>query len=133
LVQLRVEWHWDPHVGRPKRLSGHEELLAVSYDTQALVWLGEQAPAGIGADGDTLRRLEQSAGADGARRLFVIPEGEDGHVTLQFQPRQPGTAPAVEPFRVFVAFASPSSHVLTAEAALPSDDSQLASMNRTLR
>lgn len=120
-VLLHIAWRWVPPSGQPD-WRGREELLAVSFDTQALAWAGEQAPAGTGARGEALKALERIAGPDGARRLFVIPEGRDGQVTVQFLPRVPGTEPVVQPFRVYVASDRPDAGVWMTEAALPGDE-----------
>lgn len=119
-IALRISWRWDPPAGKRSWRAG-EELLAVSFDTRALVWVSEQAPSGTGTEGGVLRKLEAVAGADGARRFFVIPEGEDGHVTLQFQPKYPGAQPVAEPFRVYVAFDHPAANVWMSETAVPGD------------
>lgn len=120
-VLLHIAWRWVPPPGQ-RYLRGREELLAVSFDTQALAWAGEHAPAGTGARGEALRALERAAGPDGARRLFVIPEGSDGQVTVRFLPRFPGTEPAVQPFRVYVATDRPDAGVWMTETALPGDE-----------
>lgn len=100
-VELTIAWHWTEPP--PKRFwrSG-EQLLAVSFDTRDLVFVREEAPLGVGAEGDYLRRLEQVAGADGARRLFVIPEGADGYVRVYFVPKGPEDLDLTHPFRLYV-------------------------------
>ncbi|HLN61718.1 MAG TPA: hypothetical protein VK464_09215 [Symbiobacteriaceae bacterium] len=111
-VELSVAWHWNAGEARAGWREG-EELLAVSWDTQSLVWLDEEAPEGLGARGDTLRRLDQAAGPDGARRLFPIPAGRDGYVRLRFLPKTPqgpGHGQA-QPFRVYVVYESPSRQI----------------------
>jgi len=117
-ISLHVSWHWNPPAER-RGWRAREELLAVSFDTRALVWVQEQASAGTGARGGTLRKLEQAAGPDGARRLFVIHEGQDGHATLEFLPKYPGAPPAAEPFKVYVAFDQSTADVWMTETALP--------------
>ena len=100
-VELTIAWHWTEPP--PRRLwRSREQLLAVSFDTHDLVFLREEAPLGVGAGGDYLRRLEQAAGSDGARRLFVIPEGTDGFVRVYFIPRWPDAVGSTLPFRVYV-------------------------------
>ncbi len=101
LVELRISWRWED----PSRKGGwgaREELLAVSFDTRTLVFESEEAPLGRGASGDRLRRLEEVAGPDGARRLFVIPEGEHGYVRIRFRPVWEEEPQPPAPFRVYV-------------------------------
>lgn len=117
-VLLHISWRWVPPAGQPN-WRAREELLAVSFDTQALAWAGEQAPAGTGARGGALKALERAAGPDGARRLFVIPEDVDGQVTVRFLPRFPGAEPAARPFRVYVASDRPDAGVWMTETAYP--------------
>lgn len=124
-VALRISWRWVPPDGQ-RNWRGREELLAVSFDTQALAWAGELAPAGTGARGGALKALEQAAGPDGARRLFAIPEGRDGQVTVRFLPRLPGTEPAAEPFRVYVVSDRPDAGVWMTETAYPGGERMTA-------
>jgi hypothetical protein len=123
-VLLHVNWRWIPPSGQPN-WRGREELLAVSFDTQALAWAGELAPAGTGARGEALRALERAAGPDGARRLFVIPQGSDGSVTVRFLPRFSGAAPEAQPFRVYVASDRPDAGVWMTETAFPGGEGEL--------
>jgi hypothetical protein len=124
-VALRISWRWAPPAGQTN-WRGREELLAVSFDTQALAWAGEEAPAGTGARGEALKVLERAAGPDGARRLFVIPEGDDGQVTVRFLPRFPGTEPAAQPFRVYVASDRSDAGVWMTETAFPGGERMTA-------
>ncbi|HYG57895.1 MAG TPA: hypothetical protein VD902_07495 [Symbiobacteriaceae bacterium] len=128
-VELHVTWNWNPPADG-KGWRSREHLLAVSFDTHALVWGGEEAPGGKGAFGHTLKRLDEVAGLDGARRLFVIPEGEDGYVRLQFKHKVPGSAPTAEPFRVFVVYDSSNTDVWMTEAALPVTAGQMATIKQ---
>jgi hypothetical protein len=123
-IELRVSWHWDPAYSHSWK--AREELLAVSFDTHSLVWLGEQAPSGLGATGDRVRRLDEVAGPDGARRLFVIPDGVDGSVALQFLPKTPGADGSGDPFRVYVVFGHGPADVWTTEAGVPGPSGQMA-------
>jgi hypothetical protein len=112
-VELVVSWRWrPPAVGSPWRWRAREELLAVSFDTRKLVVVQEEAPLGSGARGETLRRLEEVAGPDGARRLFVIPEGQNGYVRVRFRSAYPDRPPRGDPFHVYVVFDPPSAPVL---------------------
>ncbi|HEY3367305.1 MAG TPA: hypothetical protein VGK74_19785 [Symbiobacteriaceae bacterium] len=116
-VELRVSWHWDPPA--PDRgWTAREHLLAVSFDTHALVFEKEEAPAGRGADGEELGRLDRFAGADGSRRLFVVPEGQDGFVRIRFRPVYPGLNASADPFRVYVVFRSPSEDIWMKETTV---------------
>lgn len=106
-VELRIAWRWNPPVQR-RGWRGREELLAVSFDTRRLVFESDVAPAGRGATGETLRRLEEAAGPDGARRLYTIPSGEDGSVVVRFRSVRPGAAAMGATLRVHVVFGTPS-------------------------
>ncbi|HWH71141.1 MAG TPA: hypothetical protein VNT26_17270, partial [Candidatus Sulfotelmatobacter sp.] len=50
-IDLHISWRWEPPAGKRSWGSG-EELLAVSFDTRALVWVSEKAPSGTGARGE---------------------------------------------------------------------------------
>lgn len=117
LIELRISWHWAAAPGWRWGSTG-EDLLAVAFDTQTLVFDSEDAPLGAGADGDTLRRLDSIAGPDGARRHFVIPEGQDGAVQLRFRSVREGVTPGSNPFKVFVVFRAPSDEVWFKETEL---------------
>lgn len=119
-VELDVAWQWGP-TPPVRGWRSREHLLAVSFDMSQLVMEWEEAPLGKGANGEILRKLEQVAGADGARRLFVIPEGADGSVRLRFHPRHED-AHMPDPFRVFVAFEPPSSPVWVKETTVAQQD-----------
>lgn len=100
VVELHVSWRWNPEARRGWR--PREQLLAVSFDTRRLVFESEEAALGTGATGELLMRLEAVAGADGARRLFVIPEGQDGRVVVRFRPVYPGTTAEGAQLRICV-------------------------------
>lgn len=116
-VELRVSWHWEPPAGEHVR-AAREHLLAVSYDTRSLAFERAEASDGVGANGDALQRLDRYAGPDGARRLFVVPEGHDGSVQIRFHPVQQGSQNTADPFRVYVVFASPSESIWMKEIPL---------------
>jgi hypothetical protein len=116
-VVLWVRWRWSqPAYGWGRE---QEHLLSVSFDTQTLALLAEEAPAGRGATGAALRRLEAMTGNEGARRLLVIPGGQDGYVRLQFRPKTAGTTRSA-PFRIHVVFHSPEAGVYMTQSAVPS-------------
>lgn len=129
-VELHIAWKWNPPSSGGRGWGSREHLLAVSFDTRSLVWGGEEAPGGRGAYGHTLKRLEQFAGSDGSRRLFVIPDGEDGYVRLQFRSKVPGSDPVGEPFRVYVVYDPPTTDVWMTEAALPDTATQMATIRQ---
>lgn len=116
-VELEVSWAW---IGGGARswFGKQERLLAVSFDTHQLVMEFEEAPAGKGGDGAYIRQLGALAGPDGARRLFVIPEGEDGRVRLLFRSVQPGVDPSGAPLRIYLMTGAPDGPVQVQEAAL---------------
>jgi hypothetical protein len=124
-IELIVRWQWAPQqVG--SSLGRREELLAVSFDTKSLVWLGEEAPLGRGARGEALRRLDLAAGPDGARRLFSLPVGQDGYVRLRFLPNMDQSHTIARLFRVYVVPESAAAEVWMAETDLPDAISQVA-------
>lgn len=84
LTELVIRWSWLP-TSPLRRGQPREHLLAVSYDTQILLFEAETASAGVGANGDALGRLQRIAGPNGARRLFVLPDGVDGEVRLRLR------------------------------------------------
>jgi hypothetical protein len=109
-VELEIRWSWTG--ARPRSWLGRQDrLLAVSFDTRHLVMEAEEAPAGKGGDGDFVKQLGKVAGPDGARRLFVIPEGEDGGVRLLFRSTNPDEDPAGLPLRIYVVLAPPDGPV----------------------
>jgi hypothetical protein len=118
-VELRVSWRWDLPVTDLAK-GAREHLLAVSYDTRKMVLEAEEAPLGRGADGETLRRLEKEVGVDGARRHFVIPEGEDGAVALRFRGVREDVTLKGSSFAIYIAFARENSDVWTFYAQVPS-------------
>jgi len=113
-VELRIAWSWVPPADG-RGTSGREELLAVSFDPRRLVFDSDAAPAGRGANGEMLRRLERAAGPDGTRRLYVMQGGVDGTVTLRFRSVWPGLPTAGAPFRVHVLFGLPTGVVMVKE------------------
>lgn len=116
-VELEVSWVW-----QGKNLLSwfrkQDRLLAVSFDTQQLVMEQEDAPAGKGGYGPYIQQLGEVAGLDGARRLFVIPEGEDGRVRLLFRSVDPAIDPAGAPLRIYLVTGPPDGPVYVEEAAL---------------
>jgi hypothetical protein len=109
-VELEIRWSWSS--ARPRFWLGRQDrLLAVSFDTRHLVMEAEEAPAGKGGDGDFVKQLGKVAGPDGARRLFVIPEGEDGGVRLLFRSTNPDEEPVGLPVQIYVVLAPPDGPV----------------------
>lgn len=116
-IELELAWHWQAPAPSPQWQS-QEHLLALSFDTQSLVWEREESPWGAGADGQLLKRLEQAYGTDGARRLFVLPEGKDGTVRLYFRPAWNDAPPSARPLDIFVVFRSEETPIWTGRAPL---------------
>lgn len=84
LLELRLTWRWD----RPGRelLPGREELLAVSFDTRTWLFESEEASYGVGVGGESLQLLDRVAGFNGARRFYVVPDGQDGKARVLLRP-----------------------------------------------
>ncbi|HLO04344.1 MAG TPA: hypothetical protein VK191_14625 [Symbiobacteriaceae bacterium] len=116
-VELEVSWAWSGG-GAHSWFGKQDRLLAVSFDTQQLVMEQEEAPAGKGGYGPYLKQLGEVAGQDGARRLFVIPEGEDGRVRLLFRSVDPAVDPSGVPLRIYLVTGPPDGPVHVQEAAL---------------
>lgn len=116
-VELEVTWAWQSR--SPLSWFGKQDrLLAVSFDTQQLVMEQEDAPAGKGGYGPYLKQLGEVAGQDGSRRLFVIPEGEDGRVRLLFRSVDPAVDPAGVALRIYLVTGPPNGPVYVEETAL---------------
>lgn len=105
-LALQIRWRWQ---GRPSLLRrwplltwvgcrclevDPDDLLAVTFDTRFWAYVGDDAPFGRGAYGRPLRRLEAARGPDGARRLYFIPPGVDGQLTVLFAPTAGHPPPA---------------------------------------
>lgn len=116
-VELEVSWAWQGR-GLLSWFGKQDRLLAVSFDTQQLVMEQEEAPAGKGGYGPYIKQLGEVAGQDGARRLFVIPEGEDGRVRLLFRSVDPAVDPKGAPLRIYLVTGPPNGPVYVQEAAL---------------
>ncbi|MGE5672542.1 MAG: hypothetical protein ACM3XM_01470 [Mycobacterium leprae] len=122
-LELRMNWHW-PFSARPGQRQA-ELLLAVSFDTERLAFESEEATAGQGAGGENLNQLERIAGPDGARRLYVVREGEDGSVRVRFRPVWAGRVEPAKPFRLFLVTDPTSSAIQTAMIACPVESAQV--------
>lgn len=118
-VELRIAWQWSAATRR-RGFRVREELLSVSFDQQSMVFESEEAAMGIGATGELLRKLERAAGPDGSRRLFVIPEGENGSVQVRFRPVYPGADAAGATFRIHVVSAAAPDPVVMQEILISS-------------
>jgi hypothetical protein len=115
-VELEVTWAWNGK-GSRSWFGKQDRLLAVSFDTRQLVMEQEEAPAGKGGYGPYIAQLGAVAGEDGARRLFVIPDGEDGRVRLLFHTVDPAVDPAGVPLRIYVVTSPPHGPVQVKETA----------------
>jgi hypothetical protein len=116
-LELEVTWAWRAK-GALSLFGKQDRLLAVSFDTHRLVMEQEEAPAGKGGYGPYIQQLGEVAGEDGARRLFVIPEGEDGRVRLLFRSVDPAVDPAGVPLRIYLVTGPPDGPVQVQETAL---------------
>jgi hypothetical protein len=96
LLELHLTWRWEGRTPLPSLQPRHDELLSVSFDTRRLLFEEEQASYGVGASGELMGLLEETAGFNGARRLYVAPVGEDGEARVLLRPI--GEAEAGDPF-----------------------------------
>lgn len=97
-AELQISWRWN--LSGTRVHGEREHLLAVTFDTRQVVFLGDEALEGRGATGLLLKRLEGRVGPDGARRLYVVPEGRDGRVSVRFRSPYPGRSAAGAAIRV---------------------------------
>lgn len=118
-TELAIRWHWLPS-GPLRRAQPREHLLAVSFDTRIIIFEAETASAGVGSNGGALARLQRVAGPNGARRLFVLPEGADGEVHLRLRLHNHDQILTPELIGVHVVFDHPTADIwrVAAESAV---------------
>lgn len=117
-MELWIRWRWEPPA-EGQSPGGRAHLLAVSFETRELLFVLEEAPAGVGANGEPLGRLQRLAGPNGARRLFVVPEGEDGYVRVRLRPRDEQAELRPDAIQVHLVFEHPGSQIWRLSPLLP--------------